>query len=215
MRNGICKILVCLIALPWVVSTANSTIQCHEPDARMLASIVRVAGDDGSQASGVVVATNLVLTAAHALEDAKSVYVGVDDLYVEAHVILIDPARDLAIMVAPTADLMPIKLAQRELILTEPVWAVGYPLAQDLHTSAGTVQRMLDGDLHTSADINSGHSGGGLLSCDHGNHVLAGMLRGFGAYRSGDNYVRLPNYSVSVAAREIKEFVASAQSTLQ
>jgi len=34
---------------------------------------------------------------------------------------------------------------------------------------------------HTSAGIDSGEAGG-LLSCENGRFVLAGMLRGYGAY---------------------------------
>ena len=70
---------------------------------------------------------------------------------------------------------------------------------------------MLENDdgmtLHTTAEIDSGDSGGGLIACQQGRHVLAGMLRGYGAIKRGNEYVKIANYSASVAARNITEFI--------
>ena len=84
------------------------------------------------------------------------------------------------------------------------MWAAGYPRAENLHTSTGNFVSKKAEAIHTSAGIDSGESGGGLLSCEHGQFVLAGMLRGFGAYRTEYGLVRLEDYSVSVAASDIK-----------
>ena len=59
----------------------------------------------------------------------------------------------------------------------------------------------------TTAPIDSGQSGGGLISCEHGKHVLAGMLRGFAAYVNGDEYIKIKNHSVSVASTDIRNFI--------
>ena len=56
---------------------------------------------------------------------------------------------------------------------------------------------------HTSAGIDSGEAGG-LLSCENGRFVLAGMLRGYGAYATDQGSVRLDDYSVVIATIDIQ-----------
>ena len=199
MKSLVSILFTCLACY---ASTAIAV--CSQPDNSVLASIVRVAGDDGSNGSGVVVAKNRVLTAAHVINEAKSVYIGFGGSFREANILLIDGKNDIALLDTNTAHLAPIPLSRRSPQPNEQVWAIGYPLAQDLVTTSGVLDQLVGRDLHTTAGINSGQSGGGLISCQAGRHVVAGMLRGFGAYLEGDHYVRLENHSVSVAASDIK-----------
>ena len=183
---------------------------CQQPDATTLRAIVPVATDHGSHASGVVFAEGLVLTAAHAVKGANNFFVRVEEVYRRASLILVDHSNDLAVLSVKTDAIQPITLAPSEPLESQPVWAVGYPRAQEMMTSTGVFQRNREGDLHTSASIDSGQSGGGLLSCQHGRWQLMGMLRGYGAYLSGDRYVKLENHSVSVGATTIHRFLNSS-----
>ena len=183
---------------------------CDWPDAGALRAVVPVAAEDGSYASGVVVDTNRVLTAAHALNPGQHVFVSVEGHFRRARVIGVDEATDLAILAVDTASIKPMKIASAELSRAQQVWAVGYPRASGMATSAGVFTRQAGVAVHTSAPIDQGHSGGGLLQCANGSYELAGMLRGYGAYLSDGRYVRVKNHSVSVAAATIQQFVTGS-----
>jgi len=180
---------------------------CNWPDSGSLSAVLPVAAEDGSYASGVVVGRNRVLTAAHAIAPDTQVYVGINNQFEIAKIQFIDKHHDLAILVVDTGAIRPLRIAKQDPQLRQQVWAVGFPRAQAKTTSAGVFQKKAEGALHTSAPIDSGQSGGGLLSCDNGSYQLAGMLRGYGAYFKGGQYVKLDNHSVSVAAATIQRFV--------
>jgi len=180
---------------------------CAGPDGRSLGAIIPVATDAGSHASGVIVAPGRVLTAAHVIQGAQRVFVRREADYRLATVLRVDPITDLAVLAADTGAIQPLMFTGSAPDDDEPVWAVGFPRAQDLSLSTGVFQQMRDGALHTSAGIDSGQSGGGLLACRHGRYRLAGMLRGYGAYLEQGRYVKLPNHSVSVAASTIRQFL--------
>lgn len=185
--------------------------ECEWPDELALEAILPIATDNGSHASGVVIARNRVLTAAHAVKGAGRFFVKVDEGFQLANLILIDHQSDLAVLSVDTRDITPIPFTQVEPNHQQAVWAVGFPRAQGMTTSSGVFQRNRSGALHTSAPIDSGQSGGGLLTCNQGRYKLLGMLRGYGAYLSGDRYVKLQNHSVSVASATIQRFVGSYQ----
>ncbi len=182
---------------------------CGWPEHEALASVVRVMSDDGSHASGVVVGPNRVLTAAHAIDEHFQSYVLIGDSRNAASIALIDRSKDLAVLHVETGGIVPIELGHKNLDTSAKVWAVGFPRAESKTTSTGSfkVKAETDGALHTTAPIDSGQSGGGLISCESGKHVLAGMLRGFAAYVSGDSYVKIKNHSVSVATADIRSFI--------
>jgi len=182
---------------------------CGQPDNRTLRAILPVATDHGSYASGVVFDNNRVLTAAHAVQGGGHFYVRVADTFLPADLMMVDHVNDLAVLAVDTQSIQPILIAGIAPSSAQPVWAVGYPRAQAMSTSTGVFQRSRAGALHTSASIDSGQSGGGLLSCKDGNWELLGMLRGYGAYLEGDVYVKLENHSVSVAAATINEFLGT------
>ncbi len=188
-----------------LVSVVNaSELTCHWPSSRVLDSIVPIESGKNSHASGVVVSNNHVLTAAHVLEDYYETMVVVNNQMYLASVLLVDKEADIALLSVRTENLDPIPLSKYDLYDHQEVWAVGYPRAQSLHTTSGNFVAKKAEAIHTSAGIDSGASGGGLLSCEHGEFVLAGMLRGYGAYHTEQGLVRLEDYSISVAASDIK-----------
>lgn len=199
----------CLV-LTYLISSYSLTAmatECEWPDTQTMASVLPVATDDGSYASGVVIARNRVLTAAHAVENSDQAFVRINYDFRRAEVLSIDSEKDLAVMGVDTGGIDPIRLSRREPYANEQVWAIGFPHATSKTTSIGNFQDKLDGVLHTSAPIDAGESGGGLIACESGTFVLAGMLRGYGAYLKGDEYIRIENHSVSVAASDIHRFV--------
>lgn len=196
-----------LLALFVGYQTAYSASGCTTPGSGVLSSIVRIAGDDGSNGSGVVIAKDRVLTAAHVLDEANIPYVGYNGTFKEGRILLIDKESDLALLEAPTSNLHILPVAARAMAVDDPVWAVGYPRATVLTMTAGVLERDDGTTLHTSAEIDAGDSGGGLIGCQQGKHVLAGMLRGYGAIKRDGKYIKIANYSASVAARNISEFI--------
>lgn len=182
---------------------------CEWPDAVTLAAVLPVAGEDGSYASGVVFERNRVLTAAHALTSSYRVFVTINNELRQARIVMMDRAKDLAVLSVDTGNIQPILIASSELQVKQPVWAVGFPRASGKETSSGVFTKVSGGALHTSAPIDVGQSGGGLLRCDNGHYELAGMLRGYGAYIKNNKFVKLENHSVSVAASTIQAFVGS------
>lgn len=182
-------------------------VACNQPDAGTLSAIVPVATDHGSHASGVVFDDNRVLTAAHAVQGAGHFFVQVGDSFHSADLVMVDHAHDLAVLAVDTASILPLRISGFSPAFADPVWAAGYPRAQTIKTSMGVFQQLSGGALHTSATIDSGQSGGGLLSCSQGQWSLVGMLRGYGAYLEGDQYVKMKNHSVSVAGTTIHEFL--------
>ncbi len=192
-------------------SAAHAAPSCEWPDESALQAILPVATDHGSHASGVVVAPNRVLTAAHALNGGQQYFVRIDGGFRKARLVMKNLAHDLAVLEVNTDAIKPLPISVVEPSASQTVWAVGFPRAQGKTTSSGVFQKNRQGALHTSAPIDSGQSGGGLLSCERGHYELLGMLRGYGAYLSGNRYVKLQNHSVAVAATTIHRFVSATQ----
>ncbi len=201
------KTLFSLAAVFSVLTDCYAASACNKPSDEILTSIVRVLNNDGSQASGVVISRDFVLTAAHVVEGAGPFFVKFDRRIEQAVLHSVDLANDLAVLSVLTHGLTPIPLSIGGLHPNEPVWALGYPLGGDLEMSRGYVEDFYQGAVQTSAEIDSGHSGGGLLSCEADRHVLAGMLRGYGAYQRDGNLVKVDNFSISVPSHTIKSFV--------
>ena len=197
------------LTLAGLTQAAYASESCGWPNRNALDSVVRVTSDDGSHASGVIVGEGRVLTAAHAIDESFQTFVRIEDGLRRASVVMIDRAKDLAVLEVETGSIPPIPLGQQTLTASATVWAVGFPRAESKTTSSGSfkVKAESDGALHTTAPIDSGQSGGGLITCEGGQHVLAGMLRGFAAYVNGDSYVKIKNHSVSVATTDIRSFI--------
>ena len=199
------KRLISVILLSCLVSTSFAVEpNCHWPTNQTLSSIVPIVSGSNSHASGVIVSDNLVITAAHALEDYSDTVAVVNNKLYVASVLLVDEEMDIALLSVWTDRLSPISLSKNDLHESQAVWAVGFPRAEAQHTTTGIFNFKQAEAVHTSAGIDSGASGGGLLTCEEGKFVLAGMLRGYGAYATEQGLIRLDDYSVSVAARNIR-----------
>lgn len=199
------KRLILIVLFSCLVSTSFASEQnCQWPTHHTLSSIVPIVSGENSHASGVIVSDNLIITAAHALEDYSDTVAVVNDKLYVASVLLVDEETDIALLSVWTDRLIPISLSKHDLHESQAVWAVGFPRAEGQHTSTGNFNFKKAEAVHTSAGIDSGASGGGLLACEEGEFVLAGMLRGYGAYATEQGLVRLDDYSVSVAARNIR-----------
>ncbi len=192
-----------------VRAMSHSSLSCARPDDNTLQAILPVATDHGSHASGVVYATNRVLTAAHAVHGGGQFFVRIGEAFRAAELLMVDYVSDLAVLSVDTRSIVPLHISGFDPAESQPVWAVGYPRAQAMMTSTGVVQASREGALYASASIDLGQSGGGLLICQDGAWEMLGMLRGYGAYLQGDQYVKLTNHSVSVAAATITEFLRS------
>ena len=199
------KHLILITLLNCLVSTSFAVEpNCQWPTHQALSSIVPIVSGEDSYASGVIVSDNLIITAAHALEDYSDTVAVVNGRLYVASVLQVDYEMDLALLSVWTDRLSPIPLSKNDLQDQQEVWAVGFPRAEGQHTSSGFFNFKQAEAVHTSAGIDSGASGGGLLSCENGKFVLAGMLRGYGAYATEQGLVRLDDYSVSVAAQNIR-----------
>lgn len=204
-------LLVCLL-LSLVGCMPAIKPQCTSPDRATLSSITRVVTFDGGNASGVVVGKGRVLTAAHVVSQQKTVLVRIGDAYYEAAVLALDDETDLALLAVDTGDLKPVRMSMGALREFEQVWAVGYPLAREQSTTPGRFQGVANGRLYTTAQIDNGYSGGGLLRCNAGAYELAGVVHGFVAYQQGDDYVNIGD-STSVSSDQILAFIEAIEGT--
>ena len=200
-------LIICFIVTP-----LSAAYQCETLDETVLDAIVRVGGDN-TEATGVVIDKNVVLTAAHVVNGIESsIRVGYHGYRTPATLIALFPEYDLALLTTDTGNLKPLAISDQALYPQEPVWTIGYPRAGNLTTATGIFKSNLEpGEIHVTAYVDSGQSGGGLLSCEYGQFVLSGMIKGFGAIDHGDHYVRLADYSVAVPASDIRSFVDQNQ----
>lgn len=214
-------------AIAALLLSACSTSGLHtmqataSPDARSNAcdpynddvreSVIRLA-NGGSTASGVVVAKDRVLTVAHAIDGPGAVTAEVEGYTMRAKISAVDKANDLAILEVPTGDIPAVRIASRSLQVSEPVWAVGFPLASAQRVSEGIYDSVYNGRLYSNVHINSGTSGGGLLRCDdNGSIELAGIVHGYIAKSVGSQLVNIGD-SVSVPVPTIKRFINTSLS---
>ncbi|MBT8135592.1 MAG: serine protease [Gammaproteobacteria bacterium] len=196
------------------IANSNAHAMCETPDDGILSSVVRVATDDGADASGVIVAADRVLTAAHVVIDADLSLVRVHGEYRKARLLAVDPGNDLALLAVDTGSLRPVRLTHDDLFDYEQVWAVGYPLALDQVTTQGYFRNEVEGRLFTSAPIEAGASGGGLVRCRDGQFELAGIIRGYGGYWSEGELIPLHNLSIHTPATRIQNFVMRTDGTV-
>lgn len=134
------------------------------------------------EASGVIVADNLIVTNLHVVENATEITVTfADGESVQASVLGADETHDLAVLSAETGNRPAIEIgSSSDLELGDTVVALGYPLGLGITATAGVVSGLdrsidvssttgvehLEGLLQTDAAINSGNSGGPLIDSD-------------------------------------------------
>ena len=199
---------ICLVLSAYIPAYA----ECDVPNDEILESILRVVGEspEGNmvQGSAVVVSNNRVITAAHVIEDLHHLNIRVGNTSRPAKVIFTSSDRDIALLEVDTSGLNAIRFSENHLNTNDQVWAIGYPLGGNLTSSAGEfVKKLNPYKLHTTAEVNHGQSGGGLISCTDGNYSLAGMIISYGAVVRDGEYVRLSDYSVAVTTDEVSSLI--------
>ncbi|HFD86609.1 MAG TPA: serine protease, partial [Gammaproteobacteria bacterium] len=128
------------------------------------------------------------------------------------YVLFINQSKDFAMLEVSTDGQYVVPLRQQPLAETDTVWAVGFPMGGGQVVNQGEYEGLIeDGTLHTTASVDHGQSGGGLISCENGHHVLAGMTTGFGAIRAGGEVIRLDDYSVALSSMDIEPLMGSDQ----
>jgi S1-C subfamily serine protease len=183
---------------------------CGNPNQITRNSIVRVEGGN-TVGSGVVIGKNHILTAAHVVKNLDEIFVSINGRHNEATMISMQPDLDLALLRVPTGDTAPLKLLKGSPELKDNVWAMGYALGNALVATMGQYKGTYDKKLYTSASVNYGQSGGGLVTCYKGQHVLAGMIKAFGAIMKNGKLERRDDFSVAARSQDIRRFVASNQ----
>ncbi len=191
---------------------AYAETECAVPNDKILESILRVVGEshEGNlvQGSAVVVAKNRVITAAHVIDDLNYLTIKSNGQSRHAKVIFTATEHDIALLEVDTTGLSPIPFSPKLLESNDQVWAIGYPLGGNLTSSEGAfVDNLNNYKLHTTAEVNHGQSGGGLVTCNDGNYLLSGMIISYGAVLRDGEYVRLTNYSVAVSTNEVSSLI--------
>ncbi len=201
-------VLVCIILTP---AHAES---CLQQDKQLLNSIVRITGDE-TIASGVIIGKNRIITAAHVIDELDIVYAEINSVIHQASVLMVYPEKDIAVLAVDTGTARYVPIASDSLSLNSTYWAVGYPLGGNQVANPGRFSQYTDGNIHTTASVNFGQSGGGLFLCENGALSLAGMVTGFGAIDHGDYYERLDNHSIAVSISEVAWLINASKNTAE
>lgn len=146
--------------------------------------------------TGVVVASNRVLTNAHNLRDRTTQVTFADDRAVQGRVVGADPDHDLVVLEVDTADARPLPWSGRTLGEGDAVFAAGRTLTGHRVTFGlvsavdqafrGPRGRRVKGAVEHTAPLARGSSGGPLLDAE-------GRLVGINTHRLGEGfYLALP-----------------------
>jgi S1-C subfamily serine protease len=173
-----------------IVETAGGGFDAARVYREALPGVVTIRSvfaGSGAEGSGFVLNTaGNIVTNAHVVTDessgkrvpAKEVFVEFPDRnVVPAEIVGFDPFADVALLkVKPDGlDLHPLRLGDdREILVGEPVAAIGSPFGEQSSLSVGVVsaanrsvksltQFQIEGAIQTDASINPGNSGGPLL----------------------------------------------------
>ncbi|MCK9685592.1 S1C family serine protease [Scleromatobacter humisilvae] len=127
-----------------------------------------------AQGSAVVIAPDTLITNCHVLSKAKSFDVIHDNLAYVGHLDKWDPARDICqITTAAHLNAPAVPLADTsQLVVGQPVYALGNPKGLDLTLSNGLLSALRRDEMRrltsiqTNAPISHGSSGGGLFDAD-------------------------------------------------
>lgn len=204
---------------PQHLKTAETTTStCFAPDPLTLESIIRIESGEAS-ASGVVIGHDLVLTVAHAWDGVQPIVAQIGGHTYPAQVLAVDRGGDLALLSTRTLGLHPLDIISDNLSQDEHVWAIGFPQLDELEvtglpnpwpriTTQGRFEMVaVDGTVFTSARVEAGASGGGLMRCEHGEFALAGVVSGFVVNSQESRFFRTDHVSAAVPANYIRSFV--------
>ncbi|MEX2671503.1 MAG: trypsin-like peptidase domain-containing protein [Phycisphaeraceae bacterium] len=162
-----------------------------------------------------------VVTNAHVVDGADQIDVTLSDgRELRARVLASDPRNDLAVLRVEGDDGQPVSLQRAELgdssdlMIGEPVVAIGNPLGYEHSVTSGIVSALnrtlpvtrewkLDGLLQTDASINPGNSGGPLLNA-------YGQVIGINTAIRGD----AQNIGFSIPVNRLRELIPELLSPL-
>ncbi|RUM92189.1 MAG: hypothetical protein DSZ28_09730 [Thiothrix sp.] len=201
-------VLVALLLSSLPVATIASG--CGQPNQSIRESIVRIEGGN-TIGSGVIIGPNRIITAAHVIKEMDDVFVKINGKRIKASVASVQEKLDLALLLTHTGNIKPLPLLNGSPQLKDDVWAMGYALGNDLVATLGKYKGSYDKKLYTSASVNYGQSGGGLVTCNKGQHVLAGMIKAFGAVMINGKLERRDDFSVAARSHDIRKFIDSNQ----
>lgn len=141
--------------------------------------------------TGVVVATNRVLTNAHNLRDRTTQVAFADGRTVQGHIVGADPDHDLVVLDVDTAETPPLPWSDRTLDAGDAVFAAGRTpsgprvtfgmVSATSRSFRGPRGRRIKGAIEHTAPLVKGSSGGPLLD-------EAGHLVGINTHRLGDGF---------------------------
>lgn len=204
--------LIVRSALIWVVSgSAMAACNSERIVGLWRDAVVKVETDDGAQVSGVVVATDRVITVWHGVSGAASVSAHIGGEPRNAVIVHADTTSDLVLLAVPTGAVSPVTLLDRQLLSEEPVWVFGWPAGQFQTVGEGHYLGDWGGSMRISSLVAAGQSGGALIACQAGHEMLAGLVTGFGAAELSGNLQRIPHMSLAVPASELLEFFNGSQ----
>lgn len=202
----IIRISLLLLLIP---TSASAFDYCASPSRAVHQSILKVVGE-GASGSGVVIQADEVVTAAHVLAGLDQIKVQVNGEWRKATLISKDEASDLALLSVDTENITPLALRREPLSKNEEVWALGFAYGKTMSSGRGQFKKDYQNLLYTSAPVDYGQSGGGLIACEDGRHVLAGVIRAFGAQIKNGKLVRRDDISVAAKPQSIRRFLASS-----
>ncbi|WP_082950611.1 MarP family serine protease [Mycobacterium sp. 1164985.4] len=131
-----------------VTQAARSVVRIHT-EALQCARTV-----DGS---GVVVAPNRVMSAAHAVAGADSVSVFLGDREIPATVVIYDPAMDVAVLDVPDLHAPTLPLDQHPAVTGTDVMVLGYPGGGPFVATPARIRRVMEllvPDIYRTTTVN-------------------------------------------------------------
>lgn len=158
-----------------VAEAARSVVRIHTEATSCLKTLA---------GSGVVVAPNKVLSAAHTVAGADTVSVWVADQERSATVVVFDPKMDIAVLDVPDLQAPTLSLDQHTAVTGTDVLVLGYPGGGPFVATPARVRRVIEllgPDIYRTTTVNRevyvirgpirhGGSGGPLIDLD--GHVL-------------------------------------------
>ncbi len=203
MRHIVVTCFVTLILATGAWALASPSQKCAQISPAETDAIVEIRIGN-SQASGVVVGQDLVLTVLHSIpaNDSEIELIASNAF---AEVLAGHQGYDLALLKVDTGDIKPLPLNLQPMYPGEAVWALGYRDHQ-INTTEGKYLRQNYRGLLTSAPIAEGYSGGALLHCSQSNYAMTGLLHAFTAKLVAGELIN-SGHSRAIPAKAIHNFL--------
>jgi hypothetical protein len=207
-HKNILKVLISLYLLfSWPLP--GHALQPDEVFQKASPSIVLILArnpdkDTESQGSGVVIASEQVITNCHILKRMKTITIKWQQSEYEASLEFPDIKRDLCQLKVPRLEAPAAKLGKLEYVRTgQRVYAIGNPAGLELSLSDGLVSSIRtekgDKQIQTTATVTHGSSGGGLF--DEEARLIGIIQKGIVHGALGLNFAIPSDYIAEVPSR--------------